>query len=84
MYDDPRGGSGGLMEVYLDGVPVEADRVTPSRHRFIGTFRPPQAPQAMLLCPCTEWLRSHGTVHQHWREGHFDVPMYVSVDRGTA
>ena len=67
--------------VYLDGVAVSAETITPT-HRFVGTFRSPTPPSpggaAIIVCPCGRHLHSSESTHEHWRLGHFDVPQYLS------
>lgn len=71
------------MKVYLDGVEVEPEAISPARHRFLGMFRLPNPPHFTMnwWCPgCGECTQVVGQEHRHWREGHFDVPQYVSIE----
>lgn len=71
------------MSVYLNGQMVEDDEVTPGKHAFVGTFRSPHPPQPrgafVIVCPCGYHLHTAEGTHQHWREGHFDVPVYRTL-----
>lgn len=71
------------MNVYLGGRLVGADTIDPDQHTFIGAFRPPFPPRydgaEFILCPCGRMLETVEVAHQHWREGHFDVPQYRMI-----
>lgn len=79
--------------VYLDGQQVSHDVIDPAKHRFIGTFRPPQCPDArytkedgtvayadVIGCRCGQDLWSVEQTQDHWRQGHFDIPQYVTME----
>lgn len=61
--------------VLLDGVYVQPSKVDPGKHRFIGLFRPPRNPflGATTDCSCVFFGE------QHYRNGCFDTPQYVSI-----
>lgn len=53
---------------------------------YVGMQRPAnpvKVPSAAAVgvwrCPCGSYLSSVGLVHDHWRRGHFDVPVYASL-----
>jgi hypothetical protein len=67
--------------VVLDGHAVSVSEITPERHRFIGTFRPPQMPhaEANYFCRCGGLIQGPSETLDHWQRGHFDVPQYVTI-----
>ena len=72
--------------VYLDGELVEASSVHPSKHRFVGMFRPPHYPLsdgswAAYVCDCGTVLWSVQALKDHWLMGHMDVPQYATTAR---
>ena len=80
----------------LDGKPVAPDAIDPAKHKFVGTFRPPQQPDTkyidkngavqyagVLLCPCGGHLWTVNACFDHWQQGHFDQPQYVTIKETT-
>jgi hypothetical protein len=68
----------------LNGSYVKNSEINPREHRFLGNFRqpgPPRSNGANILCPCGESLQSFQSTRQHWVEGHFDIPQYVSIEK---
>jgi hypothetical protein len=78
--------------VYLDGQKVSDETINPTQHRFIGTFRSPQQPDtrytkedgtvgyaSVMICGCGAHLWDVQSVGNHWRQGHMDVPQYVTI-----
>lgn len=54
---------------------------------FIGTTRPSEPPNTrmpdgryadVLVCTCGQHLWTQEGVRQHWQQGHFDVPQYIT------
>lgn len=78
-----------MSYVILDGKAVNPDEVDPAKHRFLGMFRPAQSMEAecrkagaFMQCSCGQTLMVHGAVDKHWRQGCFDVPQYVTIEKG--
>ena len=74
--------------VYLDGVLVSVQIISPAKHKFIGAWRSPQAPVPtsahpydVYPCPCLQHLWDVGSVILHWQQGHMDVPQYETIQR---
>jgi hypothetical protein len=71
----------------LDGKFVKSEEIDPAKHRFIGTFRQPQPPDGSgcyaVICTCHAPLHTAGAVREHWMQGHFDVPQYITVEKET-
>ena len=69
--------------VLLDGVYVQPSKVDPGKHRFIGLFRPPRNPllgaTTDCICPCGGRVRYVHEGEQHYRNGCFDTPQYVTI-----
>ena len=75
----------------LDGEHVEADQIDLAKHRFIGTWRPPVVPKEYTKkwcnCPCGDELnhtcsggiRLGPSPFNHWQNGCFDEPQYVTI-----
>ena len=85
-----------MSMVYLDGRKVSVEMIDPAKHRFIGSFRPPQQPDtrftredgtveyaAVMVCGCGRHLWDVQSVGEHWRQGHMDTPQYVTVEKVT-
>ena len=73
-------------QVYLDGVLVAVETISPEKHKFIGVWRSPAAPVPttehpydVYDCPCLQSLWDVGSVVLHWQQGHMDVPQYQSL-----
>ena len=66
----------------LNGKFVDASEIDPARHRFIGTFRPPQAPrgEGYMLCTCGSILQTVQCVQEHYQRGHCDTNQYVDIE----
>lgn len=52
---------------------------------FIGTHRPPEPPYpptgvAVLMCACGQHIWTREGVFAHWQMGHFDTPVYRTVE----
>ncbi|HKO88754.1 MAG TPA: hypothetical protein VJU83_09600 [Burkholderiales bacterium] len=72
----------------LNGKQVAPGEIDPSRHRFIGTWRPPEPPVELgigfFLCRCSrEYSFNESAAFDHWQRGHFDEPQYVDIERST-
>lgn len=72
----------------LNGKQVEPSEIDPSRHRFIGTWRPSAPPYnastGMFTCRCSlEYSFDNRYLFEHWREGHFDEPQYIDIERSA-
>jgi len=75
--------------VYLNGKKVQNDAIDPAKHIFIGCFRPPSPPASnwpisegawrVIACPCGDHLWTVKACHEHWRDGHLDVPQYIDI-----
>jgi hypothetical protein len=64
----------------LDGKIVPDEDIDPAKHDFLGMFRYPYPPDPGgydLLCPCGAILKYVGEKTEHWRRGHFDIPLYT-------
>lgn len=81
--------------VFLDGKLVKSEEINPAKHKFIGTFRPPNVPSTqgttyqgelvnagVVLCRCGDSLWTTQALHDHYLKGHFDTPQYVSIKDG--
>lgn len=71
------------MGAILDGKPVDASVIDPAKHKYVGMWRPPVAPQKSLegLSPFNyeiEWA-SNQYNKQAWLEGKLDVAQYVTI-----
>lgn len=79
-------------KVLLNGEEVDVSLIDPSKHKFIGTFRPPNPPKetfvddkgktqhaAVIFCPCGGQLWTYQQSLDHWQLGHFDIPQYVTI-----
>ncbi len=69
--------------VLLDGVFVQPHKVDPAKHRFLGIWRPPINPflgaTTAYICVCGATLNYAQQTDQHYRNGCFDTPQYVSI-----
>lgn len=68
----------------LDGKPVDASVIDPAKHKYIGMWRPPEAPQER----CDFSLPRHDAMvawnnnlrsQDAWRKGELDVAQYVTI-----
>jgi len=70
-------------QVLLDGKYTDPAEINPAKHRFIGMFRPPIPPELDKwggYCPECRSVRLHEEKPWScWREGHFDIPQYVTI-----
>jgi hypothetical protein len=80
-----------MTQVICNGEWVDVATIGPTTHRFVGSFRPPQPPDAagaaVLICTCMANLWTVEGVRSHWLMGHFDVPQYERLggaDRAAA
>lgn len=66
----------------LNGQRVEATAIDPTRHRYVGMFRPPMELCCNdSYCRCGMALRGSmgmypNWIHEHYLMGHFDEPQY--------
>jgi hypothetical protein len=71
--------------VLLNGKNVPASEIDPSKHRYIGMFRPAENPFARasgnVLCPCGQILMYQESLHEHFRGGCFDTQQYADIER---
>jgi len=69
--------------VLLNGNYVQPEVVDPTKHRYVGMFRPPVNPvinpTTDILCRCGEILKYRGQEVEHYRRGCYDVPQYVDI-----
>jgi len=67
----------------LNGKFVKDLEIDPLKHKFIGSFRPPQPPStngaAVFLCVCGQSLWTVESVRQHWQSGCLDIPQYSDM-----
>lgn len=70
-----------VVTVYLDGVLINETDIDPSKHTFVGIFRPPTPPMLSgnIQCGCGEILYSMFSICSHWMKGHMDVPQYQTI-----
>jgi hypothetical protein len=73
--------------VILNGKRCDSSDIDPTKHTFIGTFRPPdpptptkEAPWTVYLCACGQQLWYRECVRSHWMRGHMDLNQYVTID----
>lgn len=69
--------------VILDGVYVQPNKIEAAKHRFLGLFRPPVNPfwnaTTICICICGQQLKYRHETDQHYSNGCFDTPQYVSI-----
>lgn len=72
--------------VYLDGELVEESKISAEKHTFIGTFRSPSPPRSdeswdVYACKCGHNLWTVEELFFHWKDGHMDIPQYISIKK---
>ena len=72
-----------MKKVYLDGKEVDSSVINPEKHKHIGTFRPPEYGCMCPVCGLINPFLDVSFVRQHWIDGHYDVPQYVSISSET-
>jgi hypothetical protein len=69
--------------VYLDGNLVKPEEISPKKHRYLGSFRPPINPsegcKTYFLCSCGQTLKYVNEGQEHYKRGCFDIPQYASI-----
>ena len=69
--------------VLLDGEFVGDSKITPKKHKYIGTFRESSPPNGhgadVIMCPCNQHLWTVEETFKHWQLGHFDTPQYQTI-----
>ncbi len=68
----------------LNGKKVEDAKIDPSKHKFIGMFRPVTWPISdgsweVHLCSCGIPLWTVQGCQDHWRLGHMDIAQYIDI-----
>lgn len=70
------------MIALLDGKQVDSSEIVPTKHKFIGMWRPPSRPTGGVhLCSCGQSLWTVDKVIEHWHVGHMDEPQYVTIGK---
>ena len=69
--------------VLLNGKFVSPEEIDPSKHRYVGMFRPAENPYKNstcdILCTCGEFLRYRGQETEHYKKGCYDTAQYVDI-----
>jgi len=71
--------------VYLNGKEEDDSIIDPAKHKFIGSFRPPDFPRsdgtwAVYMCGCHRPLWTVEECYEHWVLGHMDILQYVDIN----
>jgi hypothetical protein len=70
---------------YLNGKFTKAEDIDPSKHTFVGTFRPPSfKPVGAFICSCGQLLQYARETQDHWRAGCMDEPQYVDIEHNVS
>lgn len=73
----------------LNGKFVAAAVIDPAKHRYIGSFRPPENPLIpkascyAVHCRCGQSLTTYQDGWEHYRNGCCDEPQYVDIEHGA-
>jgi hypothetical protein len=75
-----------MSTILLNGKFAASSIIDPTKHKFIGNFRSPEAPcqdgtqsYGIYICNCGRRLEFREEVLKHWYEGHMDIPQYVDI-----
>ena len=67
----------------LNGKIVDAKDIDPKIHMYLGTFRPAEPPPFDICGAAISGERERATVtiRELWKQGEYDQPQYVTVDK---